>query len=91
MLGSMLGDLYRRLTRKLFGVEALVQESVARELDARVPELMRSEIAALLQSDAGPRLMLDVEKVANILASVSSAQYFLQHMLLAENLIDREA
>ncbi|UCF76140.1 MAG: class I SAM-dependent methyltransferase [Betaproteobacteria bacterium] len=91
MLGSMLGDLYRRLTRKLFGVEALVQESVARELDARVPELMRSEIAALLQSDGGPRLMLDVEKVANILASVSSAQYFLQHMLLAENLIDREA
>lgn len=91
MLGSMLGSLYRKLMGKLFGVEALVQESVARELEARVPGLMRAEIAALLRGGGGPRLMLDVEKVANILASVSSAQYFLQHMLLAENLIDREA
>jgi hypothetical protein len=87
----MLGSLYRKLMGKLFGVEALVQESVARELEVRVPALMRSEITTLLQGGGGPRLVLDVEKVANILASVSSAQYFLQHMLLAENLIDREA
>lgn len=90
MLGSVLGRLYRKLMGKLFGVEALVQESVARELESRVPTLMRAEITALLQSDDGPRLMLDVEKVANILASVSSAQYYLQRMLLAENLVDRE-
>jgi hypothetical protein len=91
VLGSMLGSLYRKLIGKLFGVETLVQESVARQLEARVPESMRSEIAALLQGGGEPRLMLDVEKVANILASVSSAQYFLQHMLLAENLVHREA
>ena len=90
MLGSMLGRLYRKLMGKLFGVEALVEESVARELEARMPAMMRSEIAALLQGGEGPRLMLDVEKVANILASVSSAQYFLKNMLLAENLPDRE-
>jgi len=91
VLGSMLGGLYRKMVGKLFGVETLVQESVARELEARAPALMRSEIASLLQSGGGPRLLLDVEKVANILASVSSAQYFLQHMLLAENLVDRES
>ena len=90
MLGSMLGGLYRKLVGRLFGVEALVRQSVARELEARAPALMRSEIAELLQA-GGTRLSLDVEKVANILASVSSAQYFLQHMLLAENLIDRES
>lgn len=87
----MLGGLYRKLVGKLFGVETLVQQSVARELEARAPALMRSQIASLLQAGGGPRLLLDVEKVANILASVSSAQYFLRHMLLAENLVDRES
>lgn len=91
MLGSVLGDLYRKLMGKLFGLEALVGKTVARELEAKVPDLMRSEITALLQGDGGPRQMFDVEKVANVVASVSSAQYFLRHMLLAENFRDREA
>ncbi len=91
MLGSMLGGFYRKLVGKLFGVEALVKEGVARELEARAPALVRSEIVSLLQTGGGPRLSLDIEKVANILASVSSAQYFLQHMLLAENRVDRDS
>lgn len=91
MLGSMLGRLYRTLIGKLFGIEALVHDSVVREIHARVPGLMKSEIAALLEGGTGPRLMLNVEQVANVLASVSSAQYYLQHMLTAENLVSRDA
>jgi len=91
VLGSMLGGLYRKLVGKLFGVDALVRQSVVRELEARAPALMRPEVAALLQAGGDSRVFLDVEKVANILASVSSAQYFLRHMLLAENLIERES
>jgi len=91
VLGSVLGELYRKLVGKLFGVEALVEKTVARELELRARGLMRSEIASLLQGGGGPRQMFDVEKVANIVASVSSARYFLQHMLLAENLVEREA
>lgn len=91
MLGSMLGRLYRTAMGKLFGIEALVQEGVVREVNARVPGMTRSEIIALLQGGNDTRLMLDVEKVANILASVSSAQYLLQHMMSAENLVHRDA
>ena len=87
MLGSMLGRFYRTVISKLFGIEALVQEGVARELSARAPELMRSEIMSLLQADQAPPVTLDVERVASIVASASSAQYLLKHMLLAENLV----
>jgi len=91
MLGSIIGNLYRKLVGKLFGVEAIVQERVVQELEARAPGLIRAEIAGILQGGGEPRMMLDVEKVANVLAAVSSAQHFLKHMLLAEKLIDREA
>ena len=91
MLGSMLGKLYRTVVGKLFGIDALVQEGVAREISTRASGLMRSEIFSFLQADQAAPITLDVEKVAYILASASSARYLLQHMLLAENLVRSDA
>lgn len=91
MLGSVLGRLYRGIIGKLFGVETLVQESVAREIGARLPALIKAEIAAFLRGGAQPRTTLDVEQAAYFLASVASAQYFLQHMRMAENLVHPDA
>lgn len=91
MLGSMLGRLYRTVVNKLFGIDVLVREGVAREFSVQASGLMRSEIDSLFHADQGPPITLDVENVARILASVSSAQYLLRHMLLAENLVRRNA
>lgn len=91
MLGSVLGRLYRRIIGRLFGIETLVQEGVVRELEARLPALMKGEIAAFLREGARPRATLDVEQAAYFLASISSAQYFLQHMRMAENLVHPDA
>lgn len=91
MLGSMLGKLYRTVIGKLFGIDALVQEGVAREINARGPGLVRSEILSFLQAGEGAPITLDVEKIGHILASASSARYLLQHMMLAENLIQSDA
>ena len=91
MLGSMIGRLYRAMINKVFGIDVLVREGVAREINARGSEAPKSEIAALVQAGQGPPITLDVDKVARILGSVSSAQYLLQHMLLAENVVHRAA
>lgn len=91
MLGSMLGQLYRGIVAKLFGMGPLVEENVAREIGARVPALVRTEIAAFLRAGTQPRTTLDVEQAAYFLAPVASAQYFLKHMPMAENLVRSDA
>ena len=91
MLGSMLGRVYRTVIGKLFGIDALVQEGVAREMSARMPRHVKSEIFSLFQGDRTAPITLDVERVAYIMASVSSARYLLQHMMLAENLVRSDA
>jgi hypothetical protein len=87
----MLGRLYRGIVAKLFGVGPLVEENVAREIEARVPALVRAEIAAFLRTGTQPRTTLDVEQAAYFLASVASAQYFLERMRMAENLVRSDA
>lgn len=91
MLGSVLGKLYRGIVGKVFGVDALVREGLARQIDARLPALIKAEIAAFLRAGTEPRTTLDVEQTAYFLASVSSAQYFLQHMRMARNLVRPDA
>jgi hypothetical protein len=91
MLGSLVGRLYRGLVGRLLGLGPLVRESVAAEVGARLPELLRAEVVAILRGGIRPKTALDVEQAAYFIASISSAQYFLEHMRMAENLADPEA
>lgn len=86
MLGSVLGRMYRALVGRITGVDRIVEERVAREIGNRIPALLKAELAAFLRSGTEPRASIDVEQAAYFLASVSSAQYFLEHMRMARNL-----
>lgn len=86
MLGSILGKLYRGAINRLLGFDALVEERLAavvrREVDAA--------LGAILGRVSGQRLTPDIEHVACLIAAASSADYILQHMRAARNLIRRE-
>lgn len=91
MLGSMIGRLYRSMVNKVFGIDILVREGVAREIGAQSSAAINADIVTLLQAGQASPITLDVDRVARVLGSVSSAQYLIQHMLLAENVIHRGA
>jgi hypothetical protein len=94
MLSSLLGRLYRSAVAKVLGMETLVKEAVARELSGpgvagtgRLTDTVRT----LMSRRGSRRTPLDVEETAYVLASMSSAQYFLSNMRAAENLTDPES
>jgi hypothetical protein len=91
MLGSVFGRLYRGLVGRLPGIDTLVAERIAQRQAADTPLSPPGDLAAFLRFGAEPRTTLDIEQTAYWLASVSSAQYFLQHMRMAQNLREPES
>ena len=86
MLGSILGKLYRGAIHRLLGLDALVEE--------RLAPVVRREVGAAFDAALGrvsaQRLTPDIEHVACLIAAKSSAEYVLQHMRAARNLVRRE-
>jgi hypothetical protein len=86
MLGSLLGKLYRRAVGRLLGLDALMEERLSglirRELDG--------SLRAFVQGEATRNLRPDIEQTAHFLASIRSADYFIEHMRMARNLLRRE-
>jgi hypothetical protein len=87
MLGSFLGNLYRKAISRLLGLDTLFEQ--------RLPLLVRQEVdAALLafaRGESGGRgLTMDVDQTARFLASISSADFSLKHMRMARNVISAE-
>ncbi len=91
MLSSLLGRLYRGAVARILGMDTLVKEAVARELSGAGNHgrgQLTDALQMLLHRGGSRRVALDVEETAYVLASVSSAQYFLSQMRAAQNLTD---
>jgi hypothetical protein len=94
MLSSLLGRLYRSAVARMLGIDGLVKEVVAREvsgLDDSGNRQLADTLRILGHRGTTRRVALDVEEIAYVLASVSSAQYFLSRMRAAQNFTQPES
>lgn len=84
MLGAMLTKLCGSMIGRLPGVNELVRQRIAEQLPDAVRDGFYGALRELLYGRS-PNSGLDVLKASYFLASINSAQYFLQHMQLAQN------
>lgn len=86
MLGAMLSKAYRGIIGRILGVDAMLKEGLAERAPALVQTGLRDAVYALLR-DSSVNAPMDVVRTAYFISSFTSAQYFLEHMRMAQNLV----
>jgi hypothetical protein len=86
MLGALLGRLFRRRP-----ATQAIEPALTAELSRIVREQCSQALDEHFRSGFGPHRVPDLEQAAYLLATQDSARYFVDHMRMARNLVDRNA
>ncbi len=87
MLGSLLMSVWRRMT----GSAAAAAPPAASNHGLALESEVRAALASLLREPLAHPKTIDYEMVAHLMAATSSADYMINHMMGARNLVHRSA
>jgi len=85
MLGNLIKSVWRAVTSNIS------PRAVAAPRDAAMQVQLRAALATLLREPLAHPKTIDYGLVAQLMAAASSAEYMVQHMMSARNLVRREA